>query len=142
VFYFLIGSPMPGPWGPLQMMYPPWMGWYGPWRLLHKRWPLQRCHPIVDQAGKSDNPECQIGPSGFPEDNIISTVATQAISAKIRGCSEFGGNQDQVGLKSETLANGEAMPDAEKGSEVVAAKQNKAQNEKTKVKAKAVASYH
>jgi hypothetical protein len=34
------------------------------------------------------------------------------------------------------------MPDAEKGSEVVAAKQNKAQNEKTKVKAKAVASYH
>jgi hypothetical protein len=32
--YFLIGLPMPRPWGPPPMMYPPcppWAGWYRPW---------------------------------------------------------------------------------------------------------------
>jgi hypothetical protein len=32
--YFPIGPPMPGPWGPPLMMYPPcppWVGWGGPW---------------------------------------------------------------------------------------------------------------
>jgi hypothetical protein len=32
--YFLIGSSMPGPWGPPPMMYlpcSPWAGWYGLW---------------------------------------------------------------------------------------------------------------
>jgi hypothetical protein len=32
--YFSVGPPMPGPLGPLLMMYPPcppWAGWYGPW---------------------------------------------------------------------------------------------------------------
>jgi hypothetical protein len=32
--YFLIGPPMPRPWGPPPMMYlpcPPWVRWYSPW---------------------------------------------------------------------------------------------------------------
>jgi hypothetical protein len=32
--YFLVGPPMPEPWGPPPMVYPPcppWAGWYGPW---------------------------------------------------------------------------------------------------------------
>jgi hypothetical protein len=32
--YFPIGPPMPRPWGPPSMVYPPcppWAGWYGPW---------------------------------------------------------------------------------------------------------------
>jgi hypothetical protein len=43
--HFLIGPPMPGPWGPPLMMYPPcplWAGWYGPWTPppihFHPRW--------------------------------------------------------------------------------------------------------
>jgi hypothetical protein len=35
--YFPIGPPMPGPWGPPSMIYPPcppWTGWYGPWAPL------------------------------------------------------------------------------------------------------------
>jgi hypothetical protein len=43
--YFSVGPPIPGPWGPLLMMYPPyppWVGWYGPWAppsmLFHPRW--------------------------------------------------------------------------------------------------------
>jgi hypothetical protein len=44
--YFSIGPPMPGPWEPPPMMYPPcppWAGWYGPWALppmqFHPGWP-------------------------------------------------------------------------------------------------------
>jgi hypothetical protein len=32
--YFSVGPPIPRPWGPPPMMYPPclpWAGWYGPW---------------------------------------------------------------------------------------------------------------
>jgi hypothetical protein len=41
--YFPIRSPIPGPWGPPLMMYPPcppWAGWYGPWTS-----PLMHFHP-------------------------------------------------------------------------------------------------
>jgi hypothetical protein len=51
-----------------------------------------------------------------------------------------GGNQGQTGLRSETLANDEAKPNTEKGPEEVAAEQNRAQGEKTEVKAEAGAS--
>jgi hypothetical protein len=69
-------------------------------------------------------------------------AATQAICAGIGGCSENGGSQGQEGPKSETLANdNEAKHSTEKGPEEVVAKQNKAQDEETKIKANAVASF-
>jgi hypothetical protein len=44
--YFSIGPPMPRPWGPPPIMYPPyppWVGWYGPWTPppmpFHLGWP-------------------------------------------------------------------------------------------------------
>jgi hypothetical protein len=43
VTYFSVGPPMPGPWRPPSMMYPPcppWVGWYGPWAL-----PPMHFHP-------------------------------------------------------------------------------------------------
>jgi hypothetical protein len=40
--YFSFRSPMPEPWGPSPMMYPPWAGWYEPWALslmpFHPGW--------------------------------------------------------------------------------------------------------
>jgi hypothetical protein len=53
---------------------------------------------------------------------------------------EIGGNQDQTGLKSETLVDDEAKHDTEKGPEEVAVKQNKAQGEETDIRAEAMAS--
>jgi hypothetical protein len=51
------------------------------------------------------------------------------------------GTQDQEGPKSETLANDdEAKHSTEKGPEEIAVKQNRAQGEKTEIRAKAVAS--
>jgi hypothetical protein len=50
------------------------------------------------------------------------------------------GNQDQTGLRSETLADDEAKHSMEKGPEEIAEKQNKAQDEETKIRAKAVTS--
>jgi hypothetical protein len=45
VSYFLVGPPMPRPWGPPPMMYPPcppWTGWYELWvpppMHFHPRW--------------------------------------------------------------------------------------------------------
>jgi hypothetical protein len=51
-----------------------------------------------------------------------------------------GGNQDQTGLRSETLADDQAKHDTEKGSKEVATKQNKAQGEETDMRAETVAS--
>jgi hypothetical protein len=51
------------------------------------------------------------------------------------------GTQDQEGPKCETLANDdEAKHSTEKGPEEIAVKQNRAQGEKTEIRAKAVAS--
>jgi hypothetical protein len=57
------------------------------------------------------------------------------LKQKIRKCSEIGGgggNQNQEGPKSKTSTNdNEAKPDSEKSPEVVAVKQNNAQDEET-----------
>jgi hypothetical protein len=118
---------------------------FWPWRLPHRRRLLRRCRPTADQAGKPDSPEYQTGSSSFPEDSRSSRAATQAIEAKIRKCSDIGGggcSLNQEGPKSKTLTNdNEAKPDAEKGPEVVAVKQNKAQDEETWIRVEAVASF-
>jgi hypothetical protein len=40
--YFLVGQPIPGLWGLLPMMHPPWAGSYEPWaspsRHFHRGW--------------------------------------------------------------------------------------------------------
>jgi hypothetical protein len=51
-----------------------------------------------------------------------------------------GGNKDQIGPRSETSPDDEVKHDTEKGPEEVVAKQNKAQGEKTDIRAEAVAS--
>jgi hypothetical protein len=52
-----------------------------------------------------------------------------------------GGNQDQIGPRSGTLADDEAKHDTEKGPEEVAVKQNKAQGEEIEIRADVVASF-
>jgi hypothetical protein len=51
---------------------------------------ITEMRPIANKTEKSDNPEFQSRPSDFPEDIRNSRAATQTISTKIRGCSEFG----------------------------------------------------
>jgi hypothetical protein len=52
----------------------------------------------------------------------------------------LGGNQDQIGLRSETSADDKAKHDTKKGLEEVASKQNKTQGKETNIKTEAVAS--
>jgi hypothetical protein len=58
----------------------------------------------------------------------------------VSSIDESWGNQDQTGPRSGTSADDEAKPDMEKGPEKVAAKQNKAQDEETKIRTESVAS--
>jgi hypothetical protein len=52
-----------------------------------------------------------------------------------------GGNQDQTWSRSGTSTDDEAKHNMEKGLEVVAAKQNKAQGEETEITADVMASF-
>jgi hypothetical protein len=52
----------------------------------------------------------------------------------------LGGNQDQIGPRSETSADDKAKHDTKKGLEEVASKQNKTQGKETNIKTEAVAS--
>jgi hypothetical protein len=51
-----------------------------------------------------------------------------------------GSSQSQTGSRSEAVAKDKAKPNAEKGPEVVAVKQDKAQNEEREIATEAVAS--
>jgi hypothetical protein len=86
VSYFSAGPPMPVPWGPPSMMFPPcspWVGWYSPWvpppmhfhpgwsqGLLHSRRPLRTQRPPAGPKGlrseKPNNLKCQTRQSDFP----------------------------------------------------------------------------
>jgi hypothetical protein len=146
--------PVPGPWGPPLMMYPPcppWAGWYGPWAP-----PLMRFHP-----GWSGHIE-GFGYGGYyarddrfvhvshQQDSKISRQENWMVwNPKLDGlisqeaASAPGHRHEQYALKdgpsadqlensqgrtrprSESSTDGRAKPDMEKSPEEVAVEQNR-----------------
>jgi hypothetical protein len=77
----------------------------------------------TSRTGKSDSPECQTGPSSFPEDNKSSWSPDEQGVPKDGSCADEPGiSQGRTGPRSETLADNEAKPDMEKIPKEVAAK--------------------
>jgi hypothetical protein len=64
----------------------------------------------------------------------------QWVPKAVSSADGSGGNQDQIGLRSETSADDEAKHSTEKGPEEIAEKQNKAPSEEREIKAKIVVS--
>jgi hypothetical protein len=167
--YCLISPPMPGPWGPPQMMYPPcppWVGWYGLWTLLpmhyHPGWsgPAEGfshegyytgdgCYGSIghQQGRKSQRQKNQIVQNSKPN-HPVSPKTTETLEQphkqsvqRLLDAQSLGGSQDQDGPKSGTLANdNKAKHSMKKVPVEVAAKQNKAQGKEIGIRAEAVVS--
>jgi hypothetical protein len=162
--YFPIGPPMPRPWGPSLMKYPPcspWEGWYSPWTpppmQFHLGWlgPAGGfCHRgyhigdghyrgVVQQQIRQKNqtiwnakPDHPVSPKTIETPEQPHKQSVQ----RMEDARSFGGSQDQEGPKSETLANDDkAKHNKEIGLDKVAEKYYKAQGEETHIRAKTVA---
>jgi hypothetical protein len=165
VSYFLIGPPMPGPWGRPPMMYPPclpWAGWYGPHTPppmhFHSAWPGptqgfvhggyytrdDRYRHVSHQQGrKASGQENQTVRNVKPDHPVSQeapvTPGHQQEKEAPNGSSvdQQGSIQGKSGLWSETSVDDEAKPDVEKSPEEAAAKQDKVLGAKTNTRTEA-----
>jgi hypothetical protein len=162
VSYLPIGPPMPGPWGPLSMMYPPcppWVGWCGPCTA-----PPMHFHPggsgptqgfghgcyytgdsryrhIGHQHGRKASGQENWIVRNVKPDHPISQEAVVAPSHQQEQETPNGSSVDQQGSiqgkegpRSETSVDDEAKPDAEKNLEEALAEHGKVPGAKTKTK--------
>jgi hypothetical protein len=109
---------------------------FWPWRLLHRRRPLQTCQPSAGQrsfrAGKLDSPECQTEPFGFPGGSNSTWSPTGQRAPNEPPVDQLEGSQEKIGSRSKSSANGKVKPNAEKNLEEVAAEQSKFPRAKTR----------
>jgi hypothetical protein len=87
------------------------------------------------QDRKPNSPECQTDhPISLKLAAVPGQQHEQWVPKDGSSIDGSGGSQGEIGLRSETLANGEVKCDREKSLEEAPAKQNKAQGEKTETR--------
>jgi hypothetical protein len=153
---------MPRLWGPPLMMYPPWVGWYGPWTpppmhfhlgwlglasgFGHRGYHTRDGH--YTSVGQQQTRQANRTIQNAKPDHLVPPETTEAPGQphkqSMRGSEDArrsGGNRDQTGPRSETSADDEAKHSTTKVLEEIAEKQNKAQGEEIDIRAEAVVSF-
>jgi hypothetical protein len=89
------------------------------------------------RATKSDSPECQTGPSSSQEAATAPSRQQEQETPNGSSVDQQGSIQGKTGPRSETSADDEAKPDAQRGLEEVAAEQDKVLGARTEARTEA-----